>query len=178
MFWFGLDSHQISSPCCNSSDTPVPLHFPNPSFPIQILHYISYSLFLFSSRQFPLAGWLTAVCVHASLSPSQRLSVAVACGRPQSHSIINDFGFNRAPRFCSWKCAKRYYEPMGCRWTSCPALLEIQTYKIKDLGLISSLDSTGGSQDIISERVADSVPVPARWGRWGQFNWLSENKSK
>lgn len=44
---------------------PVPLYFPKPSFPIQILHFISYSLFLFSSKTIPLS-WLTdsCVCMH------------------------------------------------------------------------------------------------------------------
>lgn len=47
----------------------VPLYFPNLSFPIQILHYIGYSLFLFPSKTIPFSrGWLTAVCACIIIS--------------------------------------------------------------------------------------------------------------
>lgn len=134
-----------------NSDIPVPLYFPNLSFPIQILYYIGYSLFLFSSKTIPLslADW--QLCVHASLSPSQSLSVAIACGRPQSHSIRNDFGFRRATRFCLLQVRRTLYAPN--RWISCSSHLELQTCKIRYLGLISSFDLACGSQGIMRERV-------------------------
>lgn len=57
------------------------------------------------SRQ--LADWQRSV--DASLSPSQSLSVAVACGRPQSHAIKSDSGFPRSVALITCcRCVARF----------------------------------------------------------------------
>lgn len=106
--------------------------------------YLLQSVFIFLKDDSPqLADW--QLSVHASLSPSQSLSVAVACGRPQSHSIRNDFGF------ACCRCATYYMNQ--CKWTSCLACVRLQTCEIGSSGLIGSFDLAHGSQDIMSERV-------------------------
>lgn len=62
-------SAEIPGRSCNNTDIAVPLYFPNPSFSIQIRHFIGSGLFLFSSKTIPppLLRRLTDSCVCACI---------------------------------------------------------------------------------------------------------------
>lgn len=90
-------------------------------FPKPIISYTNTpfhrlrSVFIFLKDNSPLssAGWLTAVCSHASLSRSRSLSAAVAFGRPQSRSIRSDSRFRGVPRFRRCWCVEAHATQWG-----------------------------------------------------------------
>lgn len=83
--------------------------FPKPiiSYANAALYWLQSVFIFLKDDSLQPADWQQ--CVYASLSPSQNLSVAIACGRPQSHGIRSDFGFHGASCWCLLKVCLTFY---------------------------------------------------------------------